>query len=293
MKKIIVTGCNGQLGRAINLELANRGEYELVNTDVFEGDGITPLDITNVDKVTAFAREVKPYAIVNCAAYTAVDAQEKDVDLAYKINAIGPRNLAIAATETDAKLIHVSTDYVFEGNGTRPYTEFDKTGPVSKYGITKLAGEQFVEKFAKRYFTIRTAWLYGDGKNFVKTMMGLSEKYDEVSVVCDQLGTPTSTYELAKAIHFLMETENYGLFHGTCEGDTSWADFTEEIFRIAGKNTRVNHVTSKEYAEKNPQAAPRPAYSILENYMLKLTSDYMFADWHDAIERYMKDFILA
>ncbi len=291
MKKIIVTGCNGQLGRAINLELGTGGDYEIVNTDVFEGDGITPLDITDVDKVTGLARDVKPYAIINCAAYTAVDAQEKDVDLAYKINAIGPRNLAIAATETGAKLVHVSTDYVFEGNGTRPYIEFDPTGPVSKYGITKLQGEKFVEKFAKNYFTIRTAWLYGDGKNFVKTMMGLSEKYDEVSVVCDQLGTPTSTYELARAIHFLMETENYGLFHGTCEGDTNWADFTEEIFRIAGKNTHVNHVTSKEYAEKNPQAAPRPAYSILENYMFKLTSDFMFADWHDAIERYMKEFI--
>ncbi len=292
MKKIIVTGCNGQLGRAINLELGKADEYEIVNTDVFEGDGITPLDITDVNKVTALAREVKPYAIINCAAYTAVDAQEKDVDLAYKINAIGPRNLAIAATETGAKLVHVSTDYVFEGNGTRPYIEFDQTGPVSKYGITKLQGEKFVENFADRYFTIRTAWLYGDGKNFVKTMMGLSEKLDEVSVVCDQLGTPTSTYELAKAIHYLMETENYGLFHGTCEGDTNWADFTEEIFRIAGKNTHVNHVTSEEYAAKNPQAAPRPAYSILENYMLKLTSDFMFADWHDAIEKYMKEFIL-
>ncbi len=292
MKKIIVTGCNGQLGRAINIELSKAGEYELVNTDVFEGDGITPLDITNVDKVVGLAREVKPYAIVNCAAYTAVDAQEKDVDLAYKINAIGPRNLAIAATETNAKLVHISTDYVFDGNGTKPYIEFDKTGPVSKYGITKLAGEQFVEKFAKNYFTIRTAWLYGDGKNFVKTMMNLSEKMDEISVVCDQLGTPTSTYELARAIHFLMETENYGLFHGTCEGDTNWAEFTEEIFRIANKSTHVKHVTSQEYAQMNPQAAPRPAYSILENYMFKLTSDFMFADWHDAIEKYMKEFIL-
>ncbi len=292
MKKIIVTGCNGQLGRAINKELENTGKYELVNTDVFEGEGITPLDITNVDAVTSLAREVKPYAIINCAAYTAVDAQESDVDLAYKINAIGPRNLAIAATETDAKLVHISTDYVFRGDGNRPYTEFDKTGPVSKYGITKLAGEEFVEKFAKNYFTIRTAWLYGDGKNFVKTMMNLSEKYDEVSVVKDQLGTPTSTYELAKAIHYLLETENYGLFHGTCEGDTNWADFTEEIFKIAGKSTKVNHVTSAEYSAKNPQAAPRPAYSILENYMFKLTSDFMFADWHEAIERYMKDFIL-
>jgi dTDP-4-dehydrorhamnose reductase len=270
METIIVTGCNGQLGRAINKEL--NGKYELVNTDVFQGDGITPLDITNVDAVVELARKVKPAAIVNCAAYTAVDKQESDVDLSYKINAIGPRNLAIASTEVGAKLVHVSTDYVFEGNGTRPYVEF-------------------VKQFAKESFIIRTAWLYGDGKNFVKTMLSLSEKYDEVSVVKDQLGTPTSTTELAKAIHYLLPTQNYGTFHGTCEGDTNWADFTEEIFRIAGKKTKVNHVTTEEYVAKNPQSAPRPAYSILENYMFKLTSDFMFADWHDAIEQYLKELL--
>ncbi|MCR4758018.1 MAG: dTDP-4-dehydrorhamnose reductase [Butyrivibrio sp.] len=289
METIIVTGCNGQLGRAINKEL--NGKYELVNTDVFQGDGITPLDITNVDAVVELARKVKPAAIVNCAAYTAVDKQESDIDLSYKINAIGPRNLAIASTEVGAKLVHVSTDYVFEGNGTRPYVEFDKTNPVSVYGKTKLAGEEFVKQFAKESFIIRTAWLYGDGKNFVKTMLSLSEKYDEVSVVKDQLGTPTSTTELAKAIHYLLPTQNYGTFHGTCEGDTNWADFTEEIFRIAGKKTKVNHVTTEEYVAKNPQSAPRPAYSILENYMFKLTSDFMFADWHDAIEQYLKELL--
>ena len=290
MEKIIVTGCNGQLGRAINKELP-RDKYELINTDVFQGEGIIPLDITNVDAVVDLARKTKASAIINCAAYTAVDKQESDIDLSYKINAIGPRNLAIAATEVGAKLVHVSTDYVFEGNGTRPYIEFDKTGPVSVYGKTKLAGEEMVKQFARDFFIIRTAWLYGDGKNFVKTMLSLSEKYDEVSVVKDQLGTPTSTTELAKAIHFLLGTENYGVFHGTCEGDTNWADFTEEIFRIAGKSTKVNHVTTEEYTARNPQAAPRPAYSILENYMFKLTSDFMFADWHYAIEEYLKEIL--
>ncbi len=291
MDKIIVTGCNGQLGRAINKELGTTGKYELVNTDVFEGEGIIPLDITNVDAVLELARKVKPAAIINCAAYTAVDKQESDVDLSYKINAIGPRNLAIAATDVGAKLVHVSTDYVFEGNGTRPYIEFDKTNPVSVYGKTKLAGEEFVKQFAVNSFIIRTAWLYGDGKNFVKTMLNLADKYDEVSVVKDQLGTPTSTTELAKAIHYLLPTDNYGTFHGTCEGSTNWAEFTEEIFRIAGKNTKVNHVTTEEYTAKNPQSAPRPAYSILENYMFKLTSDFMFADWHDAIEAYLRELL--
>lgn len=287
MKKIIVTGCNGQLGRQINKEIGS--EYELINTDVAEGDGIRSLDITNVDKVLELAREVQPYAIVNCAAYTAVDAQEKDWDLSYKINAIGPRNLSIAATETGAKLVHISTDYVFAGDGTRPYTEFDAPNPVSAYGTTKLAGERFVSQFADRFFTIRTAWLYGDGKNFVKTMLRLSENHDEVSVVNDQLGSPTSTVELAKAVHSLLPTDNYGLFHGTCEGSCSWADFTDEIFRLAGKSTKVNHVTTKEYMEMNPQSAPRPAYSILDNYMLRLTSDFKFADWHDAIAQYIRE----
>ncbi|MCM1145758.1 MAG: dTDP-4-dehydrorhamnose reductase [Blautia sp.] len=278
MKKIVITGCNGQLGRAINEYYAGSDTYELVNTDVGE------LDITNIDKVMAFVREINPYAIVNCAAHTAVDACETEVDKAYRINAIGPRNLSIAASETGAKMVHVSTDYVFDGKGSRPYREFDAVGPQGVYGATKLAGENFVKEFADRYFMIRTAWLYGDGKNFVKTMLRLSETHDKVRVVKDQVGSPTSAGELAKVIAYLLPTENYGLFHGTCEGDCSWAEFAQEIFRLAGKNTEVEAITTEEYGA----AAARPAYSILENYMLKLTTDFMFADWHDAIAEYLR-----
>ena len=248
-------------------------------------------DITSIDHVMTLVKEKKPDVIINCAAHTNVDKCEEQWDLAYKINAIGPRNLSIAARETGAKLIHVSTDYVFEGNGTRPYTEFDAPNPVSAYGKTKYEGEKFVKDFADRYFILRTAWLYGDGKNFVKTMLKLSETHDEVSVVKDQLGSPTSAVELAKMIHYLEPTENYGLFHATCEGDTNWADFTEEIFALAGKKTKVNHVTSKQYKEMNPAAANRPAYSILEDYMIKLTSDFRMADWHDALKVYMKELV--
>lgn len=288
MKKILVTGCNGQLGRAINKEYRDDA-VELINTDVVAGDGIVACDITSIDHVMTLVKEKKPDVIINCAAHTNVDKCEEQWDLAYKINAIGPRNLSIAARETGAKLIHVSTDYVFEGNGTRPYTEFDAPNPVSAYGKTKYEGEKFVKDFADRYFILRTAWLYGDGKNFVKTMLKLSETHDEVSVVKDQLGSPTSAVELAKMIHYLEPTENYGLFHATCEGDTNWADFTEEIFALAGKKTKVNHVTSKQYKEMNPAAANRPAYSILEDYMIKLTSDFRMADWHDALKVYMKE----
>ena len=290
MKKILVTGCNGQLGRAIRKEYA-ASDVEFVNTDVVEGEGVVSLDITDVDAVLKLVRAEKPDVIINCAAHTNVDKCEEQWDLAYKINAIGPRNLSIAATEADAKMIHVSTDYVFEGNGTRPYTEFDAPNPVSAYGKTKLEGENFVKEFAKKHFILRTAWLYGDGKNFVKTMLALAENHDELNVVCDQVGTPTSAVELAKMIHYLEGTENYGTFHATCEGDTNWADFAEAIFKRAGKNVKVNHVTSKQYKEMNPASANRPAYSILEDYMIKLTSDFVMADWQDALDVYMKELL--
>ena len=216
------------------------------------------------------AREVKPYAIINCAAHTGVDACETEYDKAFKINAIGPRNLAIAARETGAKLMHISTDYVFDGKATKPYVETDATNPHGAYGSTKLAGENFVKDFADRYFILRTAWLYGDGKNFAKTMLRLSEDHDMVTVVGDQFGSPTSAAELT--------------FHATCEGSCSWAEFAKEVFRLAGKATQVKAITTEEYGA----AAPRPAYSVLENRMFKLTTDFMFADWHDAIAEYIK-----
>ncbi len=242
------------------------------------------LDITKIDAVMEFVRGLNPYAIINCAAYTAVEACEKEEDLAFRINAIGARNLSIAANETGAKLMHISTDYVFDGNGTRPYKETDPVGPQGAYGRTKLAGEEFVKEFSDRHFILRTAWLYGDGKNFVKTMLRLSETHDKVRVVYDQVGSPTSATQLAKAVAYLLPTENYGLFHATCEGDCSWAQFTEEIFRLAGKKTVVESITSEEFGA----AVKRPAYSILENYMFKMTTDFTFADWHDAIAEYLK-----
>ncbi len=276
--KIIVTGANGQLGRAVNIEYASRPDVEVVNTDVAE------LDITDVDAVMKFVRDVRPDAIINCAAHTNVDACETQVDLAYGINAIGPRNLSIAATETGARLMHVSTDYVFDGEGTRPYVEFDPTGPRSVYGASKLEGENFVREFAARHYIVRTAWLYGDGKNFARTMMRLAQDRDEITVVNDQFGSPTSATELAKAVVSLLDTENYGLFHGTCEGSCSWADFATEVLRLAGSKTRIIPITSEEYGAP----ANRPHYSILDNYMLRLTGGYAFADWHDAIEPYVK-----
>lgn len=287
MKKIMITGCNGQLGRALNRLYEKEPEITLLNTDVFPGENIVPLDITDVDAVLSFVRETRPDAIINCAAHTNVDKCETDIDNAYKINAVGPRNLSIAAAETGARLMHISTDYVFPGTENRPLTEFDAVGPTSMYGKTKLAGEEFVREFSEKHFIIRTAWLYGDGKNFVKTMLRLAEDHREVNVVKDQFGTPTSAAELAKAVKYLLPTENYGLFHGTCEGSCSWADFAAEIFRLAEKDTKVNYITTEEFASPTK----RPAYSILDNYMLRLTTDFTFAPWQDAIEEYINDIL--
>lgn len=279
MKKIIITGCNGQLGREMNRLYAGNTDIELVNTDVEE------LDITSIDAVMDFVKEVRPYAVINCAAYTAVDACETNQDLAFKVNTIGPRNLAIAARETGAKLLHVSTDYVFDGTKETPYYESDPVCPQSVYGSTKAEAEKMVQQMADRYFILRTAWLYGDGKNFAKTMLRLSETNDVVKVVGDQYGTPTSAYELAKGIDSLLFTDNYGLFHATCEGSCNWAEFAQEIFRLAKKDTRVEAITTAEYGAP----ANRPAHSVLENYMFKMTNGYLFADWQYAIAKYLKE----
>lgn len=277
MEKILITGCNGQLGRAMNQVYKNE-DVQLINTDVAE------LDITKVEEVTAFVNRHQPDVIINCAAHTNVNACESEWDLAYKINAVGPRNLSIAAAGAGAKLVHVSTDYVFDGSAKEPYTEFDQPSPLGAYGRTKYAGEEFVKQFAGKFFIVRTAWLYGDGNNFAKTMLKLSETRDEVGVVADQFGSPTSALELARAIKQLVPTENYGIFHGTCEGSCSWADFAEKVFELAGKTTRVKRLTTEEY----PTPAKRPAYSVLDNYMLRLTMDYKFKNWEEALIEYMK-----
>lgn len=286
MRKIAVTGANGQLGKAVIEEYANDTQAEVI--------ALTHQDmpIESLDAVLKGIESEKPDVIINCAAYTDVDGCEKNTHLAGRINALGPRNLAIAAQKADAKIIHISTDYVFNGCGTRPYLESDAPGPVSAYGRSKLMGEKYVSEFCNKHFVIRTAWLYGDGKNFVRTMLRLAETHDEVSVVDDQVGCPTSTKELARMIHYLEQTEQYGLYHGVCRGQTSWADFAEEIFKLSGLDVKVNHISSEEYARMNPAAATRPHYSVLEDQMLSLISDdgdgFQMADWHDALKEYLK-----
>lgn len=277
MKTYLITGCNGQLGRALNELLADNREIRIKNTDV------DTLDICNLEAVRAMTAAVKPDVIINCAAHTAVDRCETDRDNAYNINANGPKNLAIAAEENGASIVQVSTDYVFDGDSQKPYYEEDAVNPQSVYGSTKLAGEQEVAKAANRYYIVRTAWLYGEGKNFVRTMLNLAKTNNRITVVNDQFGSPTTALELAKAILYILENGEYGIYHATCEGMTSWYEFACRIFKEAGVKAEVVPVSSEEYKTE----AKRPKYSVLENAHLKRIN-YTMKNWEDALVEYLE-----
>ena len=275
--KILITGSNGQLGIELAKQLQIENKYEVIATDR------STLDIADIDNVNEVILSNNPDVVINCAAHTAVDLCETDVENAYKINSVGPRNLAGVCEKIGAKLVQVSTDYVFDGNGTRPYIEDDITCPNSIYGTSKLMGENFVREFCSKYFIVRTAWLYGEGNNFVRTMLKLAETNKELNVVNDQYGSPTSTVDLAKAIIDLITTEHYGVYHGTCEGQCSWYDFAKKIFELNNIDIKVNPVTSEEF--KRP--APRPAYSVLDNFMLKLVGLNSFRNWEESLKEYL------
>lgn len=277
--KILITGANGQLGVEIQFQLKQSfNQYEIIPTDY------TSLDIANLSQVKEQLLLHQPDIVINCAAHTAVDKCEEDIENAYKINAVGPKNLAIVCDEIDAKLIQVSTDYVFSGDVPGARREDDLTGPQSIYGTSKLLGEEYVKTFCKKHFIIRTAWLYGEGNNFVRTMLKLAETHKELNVVGDQFGSPTSTKDLAKAIIELMQTEYYGTFHGTCEGECSWYDFASKIFEFKGIDIKVNKVTSEEFV----RPAKRPKYSVLDNFMLKLYGLNSFRHWEEALKDYLQ-----
>lgn len=279
MKKILITGSHGQMGRALNDYYRGNETVRLINTDVEE------LNITDRQEVLEKIREMDPDVIINCAAHTQVDACETDEERARKINADGPYHLSLAANEVDAILVHISSDYVFDGKKQGAYVEGDPYNPQSVYGRTKLEGEEQVRNTARRYFIVRTEWLYGEGKNFVNTMLKLSETNDSVRVVDDQRGAPTSSEEVVKVIDLLWNSDRYGTYHASCEGACSWAEFTEKIYELCGKTTRVVRVTSDEYGAQ----AKRPANSVLENRMLRENFGYQMAGWEDALEKYLRD----
>lgn len=285
MKKILITGALGQLGQALYELLKQKNEYWLYLTDSHGSDDglIRKLDISDEVSVEYEIQSTNPDIIINCAAMTAVDLCEKEKEMAYKINSLGPKYLAIAAEKTGAKLIHISTDYIYDGQAKTPYTEEAKANPINVYGQTKLAGDNFVLKYCKKSFVLHTAWLYGEGKNFVKTMLRMADEGKRIRVVSDQIGSPTSAMELARVILFLMETESYGKYHATCEGSTSWYRFAVKIFELAGLNVEVEPISSDEY----PTPAKRPAYSVLDNKRLREEHGYYMKDWIDALQEYM------
>lgn len=283
MKKVLLIGADGMLGG----ELRERLEkiYEVTGTT------LQTLDICDRDAVLAKAKEVNPEFIINCAAYTNVDGCEVNYELANKVNGLALENIADAAKATDSTLIHISTDYVFDGkmDVEKAYTEEMEPAPVTAYGKTKLLGEQNAAK-AGKYYILRTAWLYGlGGKNFVKTMLKLSETHDTLKVVADQHGSPTCTTTLCEIIEAIMEKEpEYGVYHSTNEGFTTWYDFTCKIMDLAGRKTVVEPVTSEEYKEMNPASSDRPKNSKLSKEKLHKVGVYPKA-WEKALKEYLKE----
>lgn len=276
--RFLVTGGNGQLGLELQKQL-QRGGHQFVGTDHKE------MDITDYGVCEQVISKWQPNVVVNCAAHTKVDLCETDVDSAYRINGLGPRNLAVLSNKYGYKMVQISTDYVFSGEEERPRREDDRIGPVSIYGKSKYCGEQMVRNFARRYFIIRTAWLYGDGDNFVRTMLRLPKTNPLIRVVGDQIGNPTYTKDLAKAIIDLSETEYYGTYHGTCQGSCSWYEFAEKIFEIMKIDVRVEKVDSSEF----PRPAKRPKFSMLDNFMLRLQGMDSFRDWEVALRDYLQE----
>ena len=292
--KILITGSKGQLGNELQdiiksgkCDICNMPErvkeYEVIALDVED------LDITSIESVKKVLEKEKPDVVINCAAATNVDGCESNVDLAFKINSLGPRNLAIICERIDAKLVQVSTDYVFSGQGIKPLTEFDLTAPYSVYGKTKLLGESYVREFSSKYFIVRTAWLYGRvGKNFVYTMMKLGEEKEVLNVVNDQRGNPTNANDLAYHILKLIETEEYGVYHCTGKGECSWYEFAKEIMDLSNRKCKVNPCTSQEY--KTP--AKRPEYSSLDNMMLRATVGDDMREWKDALKSFINKSVM-
>lgn len=300
--KVFVTGVAGQLGHDVMNELAKRG-YEGVGSDlapeytgVQDGSSVTimpyvALDITDKEAVDRVICEVNPDVVVHCAAWTAVDLAEDDdkVEKVRAINAGGTENIALVCKKLDAKMVYLSTDYVFDGQGTEPWDPDCKAyNPISVYGSTKLEGELAVANHLDKYFIVRIAWVFGvNGKNFIKTMLSLSEKYDTIRVVNDQIGTPTYTLDLARLLVDMIETEKYGYYHATNEGGyISWYDFTCEIFRQAGKDTKVIPVTTEEYGLSK---AARPFNSRLDKSKLVKNGFTPLPTWQDALSRYLKE----
>ena len=277
--KVLVTGAKGQLGTDLMNELAKRG-IEGIGVDVEE------MDITDAEACRRVIKASGADAVIHCAAYTAVDAAEDNVELCRRINGEGTRNVAQACKEADVKLMYISTDYVFDGQGTRPWEPDDERHPLNVYGQTKYEGKLAVEELSDKYFIVRIAWVFGvAGKNFIKTMLRLGKERGAVSVVDDQVGSPTYTYDLARLLVDMIQTDKYGRYHATNEGLCSWYEFAKEIFRQAGMDVPVTPVSSSEF----PAKATRPSNSRMSKEKLSDNGFERLPAWQDALGRFLKE----
>lgn len=278
--KVLVTGIKGQLGFDVCNELTRRG---------IENQGIDrdECDITNKQAVLDYIYNYAPDVVVHCAAYTAVDRAESEEHVCRRVNRDGTEYIALACKTINAKMVYISTDYVFNGEGDKFFEVDDETGPLNMYGLTKLEGEEQVRKILEKYFIVRISWVFGvNGNNFINTMLRLAGGNKELKIVSDQIGSPTFTYDLAPLICDMIETEKYGTYHATNEGLCSWAEFAEHIFKVAGQNVLVHHITTEEY----PTKAVRPKNSRLSKKSLDEAGFRRLPDWKDAVERYIKQY---
>ena len=277
--RVLVTGVKGQLGYDVMNELAKRG-YEGVGVDVDE------MDITDARKVDEVITKAQVDKVVHCAAYTAVDAAEDNVELCRRVNAEGTENIAKVCKRLDLPMVYLSTDYVFDGEGERPWEPDDERDPLNVYGQTKYEGELAVERNLDKYFIVRIAWVFGvNGKNFIKTMLNLAQNHDTITVVDDQVGSPTYTYDLARLLVDMIETEKYGRYHATNEGLCTWYEFAKEIFRQAGVDVKVVPVTSEQFQAK----AKRPHNSRMNKDKLEAMGFQRLPSWQDALSRYLRE----
>ena len=283
--KILVTGVKGQLGYDCVRELTERGYTNVKGIDIDD------LDLTKEEDVKNYINEYKPDVVMHNAAWTAVDKAEEMPAKVYEVNALAPKYIAEACKSVGAKMVYISTDYVFNGLGDKPFNVNDEKSGLSVYGKTKSQGEDFVTSTINRYFIVRISWVFGkNGNNFVKTMLKLANMGKaELNVVADQIGSVTYTYDLSKLLCDMIETDKYGIYHATNEGYISWAEFAEEIFKEAKKQVKVNHVTTEEYLKMVPQQAKRPLNSRMSKDSLDKAGFKRLPDWKDALSRYLKE----
>ena len=278
MLKVWIAGANGQIGRALN-DMLDPMEIEALNTDIDE------LDITDTDEVLNFGTINRPDVIINCTGITNTDECEKNPEHAYRVNALGARNLSIVARKCGSKIVQISTDDVFDGKSKKPYTEFDDTNPLTVYGRSKRAGENYVKEFTHKHFIIRSNWVFGKGNNFVNRVLEAADQGRALAVAEDQYGSPTSAKDLARIILHLIRTNEYGTYHATCQGVCNRYEFAKEILRLAGKEEQLNPVPTPQ----SDLSSARPAYAVLDNFILRIIDVYEMPGWKDSLEEFMKE----